>query len=107
MIITMLRQLSGTRDGVDWPAPGESMEVPDDEGASLIDLIRHRVGSGADVVESPSEVGLVTCERERYLVLTSHQLSVTSRPAAVMISDRALDSTSWYSPESRFRKYAA
>lgn len=36
MNITMLRQVSGTRDGVDWPAPGESMDVPDDEAAGLI-----------------------------------------------------------------------
>jgi hypothetical protein len=36
MIVTMLRQVSGTRDGVDWPAPGESIDVPDDEAESLI-----------------------------------------------------------------------
>lgn len=36
MLITMLRQVSGTRDGVDWPAAGENLEVPDDEATSLI-----------------------------------------------------------------------
>lgn len=38
MIVTMLRQLTGTRDGVEWPAPGDPIDVPDDEAASLIDL---------------------------------------------------------------------
>lgn len=36
MNVTMKRQISGTRDGVDWPAPGESIDVPDEEAASLI-----------------------------------------------------------------------
>lgn len=36
MNVTMLRQISGTHDGVDWPAPGESLDVPDDEAAGLI-----------------------------------------------------------------------
>ncbi len=38
MIVTMRRQISGTRDGVDWPAPGETIDVPDDEAAQLISL---------------------------------------------------------------------
>ncbi len=38
MIVTMRRQISGTRDGVDWPAPGETIDVPDEEAASLIAL---------------------------------------------------------------------
>lgn len=38
MIVTMRRQISGTRDGVDWPAPGETIDVPDDEAATLIAL---------------------------------------------------------------------
>lgn len=36
MNVTMLCQISGTRDGVDWPAPGETIDVPDDEAASLV-----------------------------------------------------------------------
>lgn len=36
MNVTMTRHISGTRDGVDWPAPGESIDVPDEEAASLI-----------------------------------------------------------------------
>ena len=36
MNVTMLRHISGTRDGVDWPAPGESIDVPDDEAQGLI-----------------------------------------------------------------------
>lgn len=29
-------QLSGVRDGVDWPAPGEIVDVPADEAENLI-----------------------------------------------------------------------
>lgn len=36
MIVTMIRKVSGTRDGVDWPEPGENIDVPDEEAASLI-----------------------------------------------------------------------
>lgn len=38
MKVRMKRQISGTRDGVDWPAPGCDLVVPDDEGASLCAL---------------------------------------------------------------------
>lgn len=37
MNVTMIRKVSGTRDGVDWPDPGDSIDVPDEEAASLID----------------------------------------------------------------------
>ena len=36
MIVTMIRKVSGTRDGADWPEPGETIDVPDEEAASLI-----------------------------------------------------------------------
>lgn len=36
MNITMIRKISGSRDGVEWPDPGGSMDVPDEEAASLI-----------------------------------------------------------------------
>ncbi len=35
MKVKMKVQISGTRDGVDWPAPGEVVEVSDVEGAKL------------------------------------------------------------------------
>lgn len=31
----MLEQITGTRDGVRWPAPGGVKELPDHEGARL------------------------------------------------------------------------
>jgi hypothetical protein len=34
--VTMRGQLSGTRDGVDWPARGEFADLPDDEAQQLI-----------------------------------------------------------------------
>lgn len=35
MKVTMRVRISGTRDGVDWPGIGESIDVPDAEGADL------------------------------------------------------------------------
>ena len=35
MKIKMKYQVSGTRDGQDWPAIGEELTVPDEEGAEL------------------------------------------------------------------------
>lgn len=36
MLVKMQTQISGTRDGVDWPAPGEIVNVSDDEAAMLV-----------------------------------------------------------------------
>lgn len=35
MRVEMRVQIAGTRDGVEWPAPGDTIVVPDDEGAEL------------------------------------------------------------------------
>lgn len=35
MKIRMKASLSGTRNGVDWPRAGETVELPDDEAAKL------------------------------------------------------------------------
>lgn len=35
MRVKMLQQVSGSRDGKDWPAPSEEMTLPDTEGAAL------------------------------------------------------------------------
>lgn len=51
MLITMRRQISGTRDGVDWPAPGGTIDVPDDEAATLISLGH----AEADGIEVPAD----------------------------------------------------
>mgnify|MGYP001163556668 FL=1 len=34
--VKMLIKLSGTRNGEDWPAPGETIDVPKQEADSLI-----------------------------------------------------------------------
>jgi hypothetical protein len=34
--VKLVRHISGTRDGVPWPKPGEYLEVPDAEAADLI-----------------------------------------------------------------------
>lgn len=35
MKVRMRVQITGTRNGVAWPAPGETMDLPDDEGARM------------------------------------------------------------------------
>lgn len=54
MIVTMLRQLSGTRDGADWPAPGETIDVPDEEAASLLMLKLAEVPDEPAADEAPA-----------------------------------------------------
>jgi len=34
--VKMVARISGTRNGEDWPAPGEVADVPADEAAALI-----------------------------------------------------------------------
>lgn len=46
--VTMLVKVSGSRDGVDWPEPGGSVEVPDVEAAAL-------VAAGLGAVETPED----------------------------------------------------
>lgn len=36
MRLIMLAQISGTRDGVSWPIPGEEIELPADEALGLV-----------------------------------------------------------------------
>lgn len=36
MRVKMRHQMSGTRDGVAWPAPGEEITLPDDEATTLL-----------------------------------------------------------------------
>ena len=36
MQVKMVARISGTRDGEDWPAPGEILECGDAEGAELL-----------------------------------------------------------------------
>lgn len=35
MRVKMLKKISGTRNGQDWPAPGEEITLADDEAATL------------------------------------------------------------------------
>ncbi|GAA4849716.1 hypothetical protein GCM10023403_10600 [Pseudonocardia benzenivorans] len=46
MRVRMKHQISGTRDGVEWPAPGEEIDLPDDEAAAVC-----HTGMGEPVAE--------------------------------------------------------
>ncbi len=54
MLITMKTQISGTRDGADWPAPGGTIDVPDGEAA---DLIAGGLAEPAPQAETPAKRG--------------------------------------------------
>lgn len=49
MLVRMNRQITGYRNGEEWPAPGGTIEVPDHEGA---DLVR----AGLATAANPEEV---------------------------------------------------
>lgn len=38
MRVKMLGKITGTRDGVEWPEPGDEIVLPDEEGAQLCAL---------------------------------------------------------------------
>lgn len=50
--VVMAIQITGTRNGADWPAAGNVIEVPAEEAA---DLIRHHLA----IPEPPEEVAIV------------------------------------------------
>lgn len=52
MLVEMTVQLSGTRDGVEWPEPGATIDVPDDEAESLI---RHGSAVAAATPDEPTK----------------------------------------------------
>ncbi len=48
MKVRMVGKITGTRDGVEWPEPGEEIFLPDEEGAQLCAL-----GMAAPVAVQP------------------------------------------------------
>lgn len=55
MEIVMRVQMSGTRDGVDWPPAGGIIEVPDTEAAELIALGLAKEATDEDRIEPAAE----------------------------------------------------
>lgn len=51
MKIQIAAVISGTRNGVDWPAPGEILDVPADEAEQLI---AHRLAVKPEAAEKPA-----------------------------------------------------
>ena len=47
MLVRMRIQISGTRNGVDWPAPGDTIDVTETEAMDLVGA------ELADIVEAP------------------------------------------------------
>lgn len=54
MLIEMLIQIDGYREGEPWPTPGDTLDVPDDEAAALIGC-RYAQPAGDEMPETPLE----------------------------------------------------
>lgn len=55
MRVQMVVQISGARDGADWPAPGGVLEVPAAEGAELVSNGFAKVPEGKSVQDVPEK----------------------------------------------------
>ena len=53
--VEMVVQISGARDGVDWPAPGGTLDVPEQEAAELIANGFARKPEGKSVKAEPEK----------------------------------------------------
>lgn len=53
MRVTMLRHITGSRDGVAWPLKGESIDLPDHEAADLIAAGHAKEAPDADPIDPP------------------------------------------------------
>jgi hypothetical protein len=67
MKVKMTVQVSGTRNGVEWPAPGETVDVPDDEAAGLVlaGLAETVAAEPETAAVEPSETAAVKRPRSR------------------------------------------
>lgn len=65
MKVRMVAQISGTRDGRDWPAPGGVIDLPEDEANTLIGHAMAEVPDEAATVV-PDEVERAVAPRARF-----------------------------------------
>ena len=55
-VIKMLAKITGTRNAVEWPDPGETYELPDDEAAALVASKLARYAKGQAQFKSATHV---------------------------------------------------
>lgn len=55
MNIRMTAQISGMRDGQEWPAPGDLIDVPEDEAKGLIAMGMAKADEPATPAPAPTE----------------------------------------------------
>lgn len=67
MKITMTARISGTRNGVRWPEPGETIDLPEDEAITLLNLGHAEpAGSGKEAASAaPAETAAEKPARAR------------------------------------------
>ena len=66
MKVKMRAQLTGTRDGVDWPAVGEEVDLSDEEAKDLI-----HAGIAEPIVEDKTEKAVAPKSEQRKSGLTT------------------------------------
>jgi len=61
----MRAQLSGTRNGADWPAPGELVELPEEEAADYLAAGFIAPGGDPETATTPKKPETATTRRPR------------------------------------------
>ena len=74
--VRMIVKIAGTRDGKDWPAPGQTISVPEDEANTLI-----RNGQAAEL-NPPEESALADRLGAEYAVGGNRSIRSQMKPAA-------------------------
>lgn len=55
MKVQMIAQMSGTRDGQDWPKPGEVIDLPGEEAAALLASKLARLPEVEETADAPTD----------------------------------------------------
>lgn len=74
MIVRLIGEMSGTRDGREWPPRGSTIDLPDEEAVRLIET--KMAAPVALDEQAPVEVAVPTDDTERAVVSTSHRTRV-------------------------------
>lgn len=92
MRVRMKGDISGTRNGVDWPRPGGEIELPDDEARSLIsnDMAEAVDESPTPVEEPPVESAAVSDDSEKAVPKTQpgRRSGLTKKTAGAIAKDK-------------------
>lgn len=74
MRVRLIGEMSGTRDGQQWPSRGSTVDLPDDEALMLV---RNRMA--VLVAEVPVETAVVAADADEERALTTESAAALSR----------------------------